>query len=124
MKLLPLILMVFLAGLTGLQGEETQSPPAATPKVPKLISEYGLPGMDTRISLDVIQPMDVVELIKFLALKGDLKDFPFQGGKAGLFQVVVKVTDGTLNYHDRWPRLENIAADMSPVDCHNSSAAA
>ena len=47
-----------------------------------------------------------------LRLKGDLKEFPFQSAKAGLFQVAVKVVDGTLNYAERWPKIDNISADV------------
>jgi type II secretory pathway component GspD/PulD (secretin) len=36
------------------------------------ISESGLPGMDMKISLDLMQPMEVVDLIKFLTVKGNL----------------------------------------------------
>jgi type II secretory pathway component GspD/PulD (secretin) len=39
---------------------------------PHLITEYHLPGLDKKISLDLIEPMDVVDLIKFLCVKGDL----------------------------------------------------
>ena len=51
-----------------------QPPSTNAPTVdkPRLLSEYGLPGLDKRISLDVIEAMDVVDLIKFLAIKGDL----------------------------------------------------
>jgi uncharacterized protein (TIGR02099 family) len=46
-----------------------------------------------------------------LRLKGNLDEFPFtQGG--GIFQVVAKVTGGTLNYASDWPRIENISGDV------------
>lgn len=47
-----------------------------------------------------------------LRLKGALADFPFSDGKKGLFEVVAKVTGGTLEYAPGWPRLENVAADL------------
>jgi type II secretory pathway component GspD/PulD (secretin) len=49
---------------------ETPAAPAA-PKG-RLLSELGLAGLDKKISLDLIEAMDVVDLIKFIALKGDL----------------------------------------------------
>lgn len=39
---------------------------------PKTISDYGLTNLDTKVSLDVIEPMEIADLIKFLAVKGDL----------------------------------------------------
>lgn len=39
---------------------------------PHLMTEYNLPGLDKKISLDVMEAMDVVDLIKFLSMKGDL----------------------------------------------------
>lgn len=47
-----------------------------------------------------------------LRLKGDLDDFPFPEGKAGVFQVTAKVTGGVLNYANGWPRIEHIAGDL------------
>jgi type II secretory pathway component GspD/PulD (secretin) len=38
----------------------------------RLVSEYNLPGLDKPVSLDVIEAMDVVDLIKFLAIRGNL----------------------------------------------------
>lgn len=43
-----------------------------TPYRSRLLADSGLPGMDARISLDLLQPMDVADLLKFLALKGNL----------------------------------------------------
>lgn len=39
---------------------------------PKMITEYALPNLDKLVSLDVIEPMEVADLLKFLALKGEL----------------------------------------------------
>ena len=47
-----------------------------------------------------------------LRLKGNLNEFPFKDGKTGVFQVTAKVTEGTLDYADGWPRIENIAGDL------------
>ncbi|MDB5904512.1 MAG: hypothetical protein JWM26_3390, partial [Betaproteobacteria bacterium] len=45
-------------------------------------------------------------------LKGRLEDFPFPQDARGIFQVVAKVTGGTLDYAERWPRIENIEGDL------------
>ena len=47
-----------------------------------------------------------------LRLKGNLKDFPFQGAKGGVFQVAAKVVDGTLRYAQAWPPIEGINAEL------------
>ncbi|MBS4098456.1 MAG: TIGR02099 family protein [Sulfuricella sp.] len=47
-----------------------------------------------------------------LRLKGHLADFPFSDGKKGIFEVVAKITGGTLEYAPGWPKLENIGADL------------
>ena len=44
--------------------------------------------------------------------KGRLEDFPFKDEKRGTFHVMAKVTGGTLDYADRWPRIENIEGDF------------
>lgn len=46
--------------------------PATAVNSARSISESGLPGLDTKISLDLIQPMEVVDLLKFLTVKGNL----------------------------------------------------
>jgi uncharacterized protein (TIGR02099 family) len=48
-----------------------------------------------------------------LRLKGNLADFPFPGGRGGVFQVLAKITGGVLNYGDGWPKIENIAGEVS-----------
>lgn len=45
-----------------------------------------------------------------LRLKGDLKDFPFQSAKGGVFQIAAKVADGRLQYAAGWPAIEGINA--------------
>jgi len=47
-----------------------------------------------------------------LRLKGNLKDFPFQGAKGGVFQIAAKVVDGTLRYAPAWPLIEGINAEL------------
>jgi uncharacterized protein (TIGR02099 family) len=47
-----------------------------------------------------------------LRLKGALDDFPFPGGRGGVFQVAARVTGGTLHYADGWPRIGGIAGDL------------
>ena len=45
-------------------------------------------------------------------MKGRLEDFPYVQEKRGLFHVAIKVTGGTLDYAERWPRIENIEGDL------------
>jgi uncharacterized protein (TIGR02099 family) len=45
-------------------------------------------------------------------VKGRIEDFPYVQEKTGLFHVAAKVTDGTLEYAEKWPRIENIAGDL------------
>ena len=45
-------------------------------------------------------------------VKGRLADFPFPQDKRGLFHVTAKITGGTLDYADRWPRVENMEGDL------------
>ncbi len=47
-----------------------------------------------------------------LRVKGNLDEFPFTDGDGGIFQVVAKVTGGTLNYATDWPRIENLSGDV------------
>ena len=47
-----------------------------------------------------------------LRLKGDLKDFPFAGGKGGVFQVSARATNGSLRYAPGWPTIDGIDADL------------
>ena len=47
-----------------------------------------------------------------LRLKGDLKDFPFQSGKDGVFQIAARVMDGNLRYAAGWPTIDGIDADL------------
>ena len=41
-------------------------------RTPHLLSEYKFPGLDKKVSLDLVEAMDVVDLIKFLAGKANL----------------------------------------------------
>ncbi len=45
-------------------------------------------------------------------VKGRLDDFPFQQEKRGMFHVNAKVTGGTVDYAERWPRIENIEGEV------------
>ena len=47
-----------------------------------------------------------------LRLKGDLKDFPFQSRKDGVFQIAARVRDGNLRYAAGWPTIDGIDADL------------
>ncbi|MGP1683266.1 MAG: YhdP family phospholipid transporter, partial [Giesbergeria sp.] len=47
-----------------------------------------------------------------LRLKGDLKDFPFQSRKDGVFQIAARVMDGSLRYATGWPTIDGIDADL------------
>jgi type II secretory pathway component GspD/PulD (secretin) len=57
------------------QSVETNAPD----QKPRLLTEYGLPGLDKKISLDLLEAMDVVDLIKYLATKGELNIIIGQG---------------------------------------------
>ena len=46
-------------------------------------------------------------------VKGALRDFPWDDGKNGLFQVVAKIRDGSLDYVAGWPPLTNVNADLT-----------
>jgi uncharacterized protein (TIGR02099 family) len=45
-------------------------------------------------------------------VKGDLRDFPFEGDKGGTFSVNAKVTGGVLHYGDDWPNILQIDGDL------------
>ena len=47
-----------------------------------------------------------------LRLKGDLKDFPFQSAKGGVFQIAAKVADATLHYAEGWPVISGINGQL------------
>lgn len=49
--------------------------------------------------------------VKF-RLKGDLRDFPFEGDRSGIFEVAAKVKGGTVHYGDNWPRITDIEGDF------------
>ncbi len=62
-----------------------------------------------------------------LRLVGDLRDFPFAGGKNGQFRIDAHVTDGTVEFLKDWPRIENISGrfliDGSRLELNVPSAA-
>jgi len=47
-----------------------------------------------------------------LRLKGDLKEFPFQSKKGGVFQITAKAVDGSLRYAAGWPTIDGIEAEL------------
>lgn len=57
-----------------------QEPPAAGPK---RLTDYNLPGLSTKVNLTSVQPMDVVQLIEFLAYRGGLNNVVIGKGVAG-----------------------------------------
>jgi uncharacterized protein (TIGR02099 family) len=61
-----------------------------------------------------------------LRLKGDLKEFPFQGKKGGVFQIAARVVDGSLRYAAGWPTIDAIDAvlhfDGKRMDITSSKA--
>ncbi len=48
-----------------------------------------------------------------LKLKGDLAHFPFPEDKDGIFQIVAQVSGGKLEYHEAWPAIDNISAELN-----------
>ncbi|MEI6788944.1 MAG: secretin N-terminal domain-containing protein [bacterium] len=67
MKSLHMICLIFLS-FAVVASAQVPVPPVK----PHLISEYNLPGLDKKISLDLLDAMDVVDLLKFLAVKANL----------------------------------------------------
>jgi len=45
--------------------------------------------------------------------RGDPRDFPFRDPARGEFKISGRVTGGTLEYADGWPKLTNVTADMA-----------
>ncbi|HTO50102.1 MAG TPA: YhdP family protein [Burkholderiales bacterium] len=45
-------------------------------------------------------------------LRGDMRDFPFREASTGEFRMSSRVTNGTLDYADGWPKLTNVTADI------------
>jgi general secretion pathway protein D len=74
LQLLCLIFLFFAPAAFSQAPATTVAPTAAvaTTAKPHLISEYNLPGLDKKISLDLLDAMDVVDLLKFLAVKANL----------------------------------------------------
>ncbi|MGH8662488.1 MAG: YhdP family protein [Burkholderiales bacterium] len=62
-----------------------------------------------------------------LRLKGNLDDYPFHGGRSGVFQVTARVADGVLHFANGWPDITNIAGDLvfrgNRMDLHAWEAA-
>lgn len=64
------LVLVCAATMSVVRAAATNAP--APVGKPHLISEYQLPGLDKKISLDLLDAMDVVDLLKFLAVKANL----------------------------------------------------
>jgi len=47
-----------------------------------------------------------------LRLRGDLRDFPFDGPLRGQFNVTARIEKGVLDYAPGWPRIEDIAGEL------------
>ncbi|HXF65520.1 MAG TPA: YhdP family protein [Burkholderiales bacterium] len=93
-------------GYIDLTGSLTRADARFVPRyVPVTTGKKTLAWLDTAFAAG--QSNDVS-----LRLKGNLDEFPFPEGKGGVFQVVAKVTGGTLEYASGWPRIENIAGDL------------
>lgn len=67
-----LAFLVLAAAAFAQEAAVTPAAVAAPAAKPHLISEYNLPGLDKKISLDLLDAMDVVDLLKFLAVKANL----------------------------------------------------
>jgi uncharacterized protein YhdP len=47
-----------------------------------------------------------------LKLRGDLRQFPFRGGKGGLFEVRGKFREASLKYAGNWPEINDIEGEL------------
>jgi uncharacterized protein YhdP len=47
-----------------------------------------------------------------LKLKGDLAQFPFPGGKSGVFQLTVKLADAEFDFARDWPKISGINGEL------------
>jgi len=57
---------------------------AQTEEAPKRLRDYDLPGLDTRVSLESLDPWDVVQLIEYMAYRGGLNNIVIGKGVQGL----------------------------------------
>jgi uncharacterized protein (TIGR02099 family) len=46
-------------------------------------------------------------------MKGDLRNFPFEDPRTGVFEVSARVANGVLDYVDGWPRITGIQAEYA-----------
>ncbi len=46
-------------------------------------------------------------------VKGDLRDFPFDDPKTGVFEVSARVANGVLDFEDGWPRITGIQGEYA-----------
>lgn len=72
---------------------------------PLILGEQTLSWLDTSILAGKSEDVSVI-------IKGNLREFPFDGNKNGLFQVKAKIHDGQLKFAPEWPKIDNIALDM------------
>lgn len=72
---------------------------------PLVLDEHTLSWLDESILSGKSEDVSVI-------VRGNLREFPFDGNKNGLFQVKAKIHDGELKFAHDWPKIENIALDM------------
>ncbi len=72
---------------------------------PLILGQNTLDWLDASIIKAHGENIDVV-------LKGYLDDFPYKDGKSGEFKVSARITDGTLDYGEGWPKIDDLQLDM------------
>jgi type II secretory pathway component GspD/PulD (secretin) len=72
-----------IAGLVVTMTQGACGQTTGQPGAPKRLSDYGLPGLETKVNLQSIEPMDVVQLIEFLAHRGGLNNIIVGRGVSG-----------------------------------------
>ena len=65
-------------------GEEPATDAAPLRAAPRSLMEHNLPGLDAKVNLTSMEPMDVVQLIDFLAHRGGLKNIVIGRGVQGM----------------------------------------
>jgi uncharacterized protein (TIGR02099 family) len=93
-------------GTIDLSAQLSRADAKQVPRYMPLILSAGLRGwLDNAIVAGVSDDVR-------LRLRGDLRDFPFLDPAKGQFQVAARVRNGTLNYVQGWPQIEDIDADL------------
>lgn len=72
MRRITFLAAVLAALAWGAWADDAVISPASPAHSPKTFADYGLTNLDLKISLDLIDPMEIGDLIKFLAVKGNL----------------------------------------------------